>query len=91
MYRVWNASYDPVSYEDVWGSDLRSVIWPASIDTACEDPDGSVVLSALHRATVAAAYDAIAYSIAAYEASSEFKRLLLQVRLDVWRWHEAHA
>jgi cytochrome c peroxidase len=70
VYRVSIAAY-PVTYEDVWGAELDSVAWPADIEAACADPDGTVTLTSADRSKVDAAYDAIALSIAAYEGSTE--------------------
>src|SRR5665647_2998266 len=70
VYRVSVASY-PVSYKAVWGTDLGSVTWPAGIDAACSTEGATVTLSAVDRATANTAYDRIALSIAAYEASAE--------------------
>ena len=70
VYRVSVASY-PVSYKAVWGTDLGSVTWPAGIDAACSTEGATVTLSDPDRATANTAYDRIALSIAAYEASAE--------------------
>ena len=74
VYRVCNpmflAEY-PVSFEDVWGSDPCSIMWPAGTDTMCENEGTTIALSPEDLERVETAYDDIALSIAAYEASSE--------------------
>src|SRR5450756_170845 len=72
VYRVSVASY-PVSYEAVWGAGSRSITWrsPSDVEASCSVRGGTVNLSAVDRATANTAYDRIALSIAAYEASAE--------------------
>ena len=70
VYRVWTADY-PVTYADVWGTALGSVLWPGDVKARCTDPGGSVDLSPADRTAIDTAYDQIALSIAAYEGSSE--------------------
>jgi len=74
VYRVCNpmvpADY-PVTFEDVWGSGACSIAWPANIDMVCATEGTSVALSNADRAKSDMAYDNIALSIAAYEASAE--------------------
>ena len=70
VYRVCNAAY-PVSFEDVWGADACDISWPGDVETACGNTAGFVSLSASDRAKSNTAYDNIAFSIAAYEASPE--------------------
>src|SRR5450756_855536 len=72
VYRVSVASY-PVSYEAVWGAGSRSITWPSpsDVEASCSVLGGTVKLTAQDRATVNTAYDRIALSIAAYEASAE--------------------
>jgi len=74
VYRVCNpveAAAYPVAFEDVWGDTACDVAWPPDVDTVCRLEGGMVALSAADRAVSDAAYDAIALSIAAYEASPE--------------------
>jgi cytochrome c peroxidase len=70
VYRVCEASY-PVSFEDVWGADACDIAWPMDIEAVCDTEGATVALSAGDRAKSDMAYDAIALSIAAYEASPE--------------------
>jgi cytochrome c peroxidase len=70
VYRVCNATY-PVSFEDVWGADSCDISWPANVETVCGTEGGIVSLSNEDRTKSNTAYDNIAYSIAAYEASPE--------------------
>jgi cytochrome c peroxidase len=70
VYRVCTASY-PVSFEDVWGAEACDIAWPSDVDSVCAAEGTTVSLSAGDRAKSYAAYDNIALSIAAYEASPE--------------------
>jgi cytochrome c peroxidase len=70
VYRVCTGEY-PVSFEDVWGVGTCDIDWPGDIDSVCADEGGGVTLSDEDRAKSDMAYDSIALSIAAYEASPE--------------------
>ncbi len=74
VYRVCDpvepADY-PVSFEEVWGTGTCDIAWPADIDAVCATEGVLASLSAADRATSDMAYDQIALSIAAYEASPE--------------------
>jgi cytochrome c peroxidase len=70
VYRVCEADYD-VAMSDVWGPGACDITWPADIDATCATEDGIVALSDDDRAKSHQAYDQIALSIAAYEASPE--------------------
>lgn len=70
VYRVCTASY-PVSFEAVWGTVACVIDWPADIETVCATEGATVGLSDADRAKSNTAYDNIALSIAAYEASPE--------------------
>ena len=70
VYRVFNARYG-ADFERVWGAGSRSIAWPRNVDRSCSVLGGTVNLSAQDRAKVNVAYDRIALSIAAYEASAE--------------------
>ncbi len=61
----------PVSFEDVWGNGACDIEWPNDVDVACATEGETVALSSADRAKSDAAYDNIALSIAAYEASEE--------------------
>jgi len=70
VYRVCTAAY-PVSFEQVWGLGACGIIWPGDVETVCATEGGVVSLSPEDRAKSNMAYDNIALSIAAYEASPE--------------------
>jgi cytochrome c peroxidase len=70
VYRVCTASY-PVSFEEIWGEGTCAITWPADVETICATEGGTVVLSEADRAISNMAFDNIALSIAAYEASLE--------------------
>jgi cytochrome c peroxidase len=69
VYFVCIAAY-PVTLEDVYPG-ACDIDWPADIGTQCAPPGASLNLDDANAALVATAYDDIAFSIAAYEASSE--------------------
>jgi len=74
VYRVCNPTVPtdyPVPFEVVWGPDSCDISWPADIQTGCATEGYTVVLSVDDRAKSNMAYDNIALSIAAYEASPE--------------------
>jgi cytochrome c peroxidase len=71
VYRVCTAAGYPVPFEDVWGAGACSITWPADIDIFCATEGATVPLSDADRAKSNMAYDDIALSIAAFEASSE--------------------
>jgi cytochrome c peroxidase len=70
VYRVCTASY-PVSFEAVWGDGACDIAWPADIDTLCATEGVTVGLSDADRVKSDMAYNNIALSIAAFEASPE--------------------
>ena len=70
VYKVCTASY-PVSFENVWGAGACSMAWPADVGVVCATEGTTVALSAEDRNKSDMAYDNIALSIAAYEASPE--------------------
>jgi cytochrome c peroxidase len=70
VYRVFTTDYG-VDFERVWGAGSRSIAWPSDVETSCSSPGGTVNLSNQDRANSDVAYDRIALSIAAYEASAE--------------------
>jgi len=69
VYFVCIATY-PVTLEDVYPN-ACDIAWPANIDTQCAPPGALVGLDEANAALADEAYDSIALSIAAYEASSE--------------------
>jgi cytochrome c peroxidase len=86
VHRVCNpanpADY-PVSFEEVWGNEACDISWPSDVDSVCSQENGNVVLSAPDLARVETAYDAIALSIAAYEASPASNRF--SSKFDAWQ------
>jgi cytochrome c peroxidase len=70
VYQVCMASY-PVSFEQVWGAGACAIAWPTDVETVCATEGATVSLSAGDRAKSDAAYDSIALSIEAFEASPE--------------------
>lgn len=70
VHRVCTATY-AVRFTDVWGFDACQISWPAGTDAQCATAGGTVPLSPSDRMRVSENYDAIALSIAAYEASPE--------------------
>jgi len=70
VYFVCTGSYG-ASFEDFWGADSCDILWPADVLVQCATEGGYVDLSAEDAAPVEQAYDQIALSIAAYEASPE--------------------
>jgi cytochrome c peroxidase len=60
-----------VSFEDVWGAGTCDISWPSDVETVCATEGAMVSLSAADRTKSDMAYDSIALSIAAYEASPE--------------------
>ncbi|MFB2939187.1 cytochrome-c peroxidase [Aerosakkonemataceae cyanobacterium BLCC-F154] len=67
VHRVCENKY-PVSLTDIWGKEICNISW-SKMDSKAGDKE--VVLSSEERSKVEKAYDAIAQSIAAYEASPE--------------------
>jgi len=71
VYRVCTATTYPVLFEDVWGPEACDIAWPPDVEGVCAKEGGVVSLSPEDRAKSNMAYDNIALSIAAYEASPE--------------------
>jgi len=69
VYFVCIADY-PVTLEDVY-PDACDIAWPVDVDTQCAPPGVLLDLDDANAALVDEAYDSIALSIAAYEASPE--------------------
>jgi len=69
VYRV--CKRNRVLFEKVWGDGACAINWPADIDTVCAQEGVSVALSPEDRVKSDQAYDNIALSIAAFEASPE--------------------
>jgi cytochrome c peroxidase len=70
VYKACTASYEP-AFTDVWGMEACDIAWPADVEVECSTERGRVVLSDADSFKAETAYDNIALSIAAYEASSE--------------------
>ena len=70
VYRVCMASY-PVSFASVWGAEACEITWPKDVETTCAAEGNMVSLSEVDRAKSDTAYDNIALSIAAFEASPD--------------------
>lgn len=70
VHRVCTGSY-AAAFENVWGIDACNITWPTDIETVCATEGATVSLSPEDRAKSDTAYDNIALSIAAYEASPE--------------------
>lgn len=70
VYRVCTAGY-PVTFSQVWGYEACNINWPRNIHGVCETKGRQVSLSPTDRAKSDQAYNNIALSIAAFEASSE--------------------
>lgn len=69
VHRVSVAAY-AADYASVWGNDIFSIQFPATIDADCGVEGPWISLPNADRARVATEYDRIALSIAAYEASA---------------------
>ncbi len=73
VFRVCSSPEYGAIFKKVWPG-ACDIMWPSSInfESACSNPSqGPFSLDAMTRAKVNVAYDDIAYSIAAYEASKE--------------------
>ncbi len=66
--RVCEGDYGDL-FRQVWSGQNCAIKWPANTFGQCNSPSGSVRLSAKDRERVENAYDQIAYSIEAFEAS----------------------
>ena len=74
VYRVCNPVVPgdyPVALEEVWGAEACDISWPSDVQTICATEGATVGLSDADRANSEMAYDLIALTIAAYEASPE--------------------
>ncbi len=70
VYRVCEGRYGDL-FDVVWGPKACDIDWPSQreVNGACSDPNGEVNLSVGDRDKVDAAYDRVALSVAAFEAS----------------------
>jgi cytochrome c peroxidase len=80
VWKVEMGTY-PVSYATVWGA--TGITWPADMNVLSATEGVSVPLSDADRAAAYAAYDNIALSIAAYEASAESNAFTS--KFDAWK------
>jgi cytochrome c peroxidase len=71
VYRVCTTTDYPGAFELVWGAGACAIDWPLDIETLCATEGMTVPLSDGDRAKSNTAYDNVALSIAAFEASSE--------------------
>lgn len=70
VYRVCEGKYGRL-FDQVWGPNACSIAWPKKVDKTCKKKNGQVDLSDGDREKVDNAYDRVALSIAAFEASPE--------------------
>ena len=70
VYRVCNGKYGDL-FNKVWSPKACMINWPHNLKSECRKSDGTVSLSVEDRNKVENAYDRIALSIAAFEASSD--------------------
>ena len=70
VYRVCEGRYGDL-FDQVWGTGACAISWPQNINGVCRQTDGVVELSPSDRNKVDGAYDRVALSIAAFEASDE--------------------
>ena len=77
---VYRASRRPyrAMFENVWGAQAFSIVWPADVERVCEQPGPSsekdplpVHLNGADRGRAAATYDQMAQSFAAFEISAQ--------------------
>ena len=72
VYRVCNpVTPYPVSFEEVWGDGICKISWPEDLDKMCAQKEVTVQLPDKEVEKAAKAFDQIALSIAAFEASKE--------------------
>lgn len=82
VHRVSISAYAHL-YKNVWGNQIRTIVFPPNTDALCSAEGNTVPLSSGDRAKAIDEYNHIALSIAGYEASprvSPFKS-----RFDLWR------
>ena len=70
IYKICAGSYG-ADFVGVWGSTACDITWPADVVAVCSTEGTTVSLSPEDRLLVDADYDAVALSVADYEASSE--------------------
>jgi len=70
VYRVCTSPVYGGLFQSVWPG-ACDIAWPADVESSCAMDTGSVSLDPANRAKVNTAYDDVALSIAAYEASPE--------------------
>jgi cytochrome c peroxidase len=75
VYRLSHRPYRAL-FEVVWGKQAFAIVWPADVETVCDTPASSADPYPLHldevgRGIARSTFDAMALSIAAFEASPE--------------------
>lgn len=81
VYRVSVAPYADL-YSEAWESDLGEIDFPVDADAQCGTEGITLALTAADRERAELAYDRIALSIAAFEASPRVNRL--SSKFDAW-------
>ncbi|MEZ5856889.1 MAG: cytochrome c peroxidase [Hyphomicrobiaceae bacterium] len=64
-------SHYPVTLPDVWGASICNIAFPRDLDAQCAKTDAKIELETTLAKKIETAFDKIALSIAAYEASIE--------------------
>ncbi len=84
--RVMNptdAAAYPVKIQDVWGSDLPKIDFPADLADQCKTPDAKIdITDEKTAAAIDGVFDKIAYALSAFERSHEVNRF--SSRYDKW-------
>jgi cytochrome c peroxidase len=81
VHRVSVAPYAAL-YREAWGDDVARIAFPADADAACGVEGTTLALSAADRARVRVAYERIARSISAFEASPAVNAF--SSKFDAW-------
>jgi cytochrome c peroxidase len=71
VYKVCTSPMYGELFQQVWGPEVCDIMWPSDIESVCMMEGSMVFLSDEDRIKVETAYDDIALSIAAFEASPE--------------------
>ncbi len=82
VYRVCTGTYG-AAVDEVWGAGTCAIAWPGDVESQCAVETGSVLLSPADQALSDMAYDQIALSVAAYEASPEVNAFTSKYDLKV--------
>lgn len=81
VHRVSTSAYAGL-YREVWNEDLAGIAFTADADARCAEEGTTLALSSDDRARATEAYDRIARSIAAFEASAEVSPF--SSKFDAW-------